>query len=239
MENIIKEIKSALAGTQYADNSNIIERLSIYANELAVWNVKFNLTAVADAKGIAIKHMADSLIPSDHGVFEGIHSLADCGTGAGFPGIPLAIVNPETAFTLIESNNKKITFLEHIKDILKLKNIECLSKRSENLSHTKQYRHFFESVSMRAFANFSAAMELTSELVKPGGKIYFYASDEQANLINGKEKVFSELKLTDMKKYFYTLPEDFGKRAVVYFHKSGNASENYPRSYSKIKNHPI
>jgi len=239
MEKMINEIAEALKQTKYGSRETTLNDLSIYSNELITWNEKFNLTSITQPKEIAIKHIADSLIPISAGIFKFDGELADCGTGAGIPGILIAIAEPSACITLIESNGKKTSFLKNVCEKLKLKNIAVVQARSEDLARSKQFRHKFDAVTMRAFANFSAALELTSELIKPGGTLYYFASKEQSENITGKEKAVTELKFDNINKFSYSLPENMGNREIVILFKHGNAKETYPRPYSKIKAHPL
>ncbi len=234
-EHIIK----ALTETKYKNSEQLANKLLIYANELINWNSKFNLTSIKEGMEVALKHIADSIIPLSNGVFERINQLADCGTGAGLPGIPLALAESNLKISLIESNGKKIKFLRHIKKLLDINNINIIQSRTEVISHSKEFRNFFDGVTMRAFANFSSAMELTAELVKPGGKIFYYASKNQAENINGTEKILNEMKLSELNKFYYNLPDMAGSRAVIILTKTNKADIKYPRPYQKIKSNPL
>lgn len=120
-------------------------RLRQLLEELAHWNRRFNLTGIADLDGMVSHHVLDSL--AVHRYLHG-DAIADVGTGAGFPGLPLALANPERRFTLIDSNGKKIRFVSHAVRTLDLVNVEPLQARVETLRPERP----FDTVLARAFA---------------------------------------------------------------------------------------
>ena len=120
-------------------------RLRQLLEELAHWNRRFNLTGLTDLESMISHHVLDSL--AVHRYLHGT-AIADVGTGAGFPGLPLALVNPERRFTLIDSNGKKIRFVSHAVRVLGLMNVEPLQARVETLRPQRP----FDTVLARAFA---------------------------------------------------------------------------------------
>jgi 16S rRNA (guanine527-N7)-methyltransferase len=132
-------------------------RLRQLLEELARWNRQFNLTAITDFESMVSHHVLDSL--AVHRYLHGT-AIADAGTGAGFPGLPLALVNPERRFTLIDSNGKKIRFVSHAMRTLGLMNVEPLQKRVESLHPERP----FETVVARAFAPLPELLETVAPL---------------------------------------------------------------------------
>ena len=117
-------------------------KFSTYERLLREWNEKFNLTAILDDDGILEKHFIDSIYSTKYVDFLD-KSLCDIGSGAGFPGVPLAILIPSLKVTLVESNGKKVTFLNELKKILELDNIEVIQARAEELKtkESKEEKH--------------------------------------------------------------------------------------------------
>lgn len=143
-----------------------IDPCVFYLEEILLWNKTHGLTAIVEPQEMAIKHMADSL--SIHAFVTGEH-LADVGSGAGFPGIPLALLFPEKHITLIESQNKKAAFLRHIKRMLKLKNVDVIQQRVENIQPERR----FDGIITRAFSSLQTMLQLTKHLCSDTG--YFLA----------------------------------------------------------------
>lgn len=132
-------------------------RLRQLLEELAHWNRRFNLTGITDLESMVSHHVLDSLAVHRH-----LHgaSIADVGTGAGFPGLPLALVNPERRFSLIDSNGKKIRFVSHAVRTLGLMNVEALQARVEAMRPERP----FDTVLARAFAPLPELLETVAPL---------------------------------------------------------------------------
>lgn len=140
-----------------------------YEKELLEWNRKFNLTAIRDSESIRTKHFLDSLscilawkaIPPNH--------LIDVGTGAGFPGIPLKILYPNMKLTLVESVGKKVTFCQHILQVLGLEQVDVIQRRAEDLGQEPDHREKYDWAVGRAVANLNVLSEYLIPFVKVGG----------------------------------------------------------------------
>lgn len=143
-----------------------IGQCTFYLEEVYRWNKTHGLTTIVDPQEMVIKHLADSL--SIHKLIKG-ERLVDVGTGAGFPGIPLALLFPDKQITLVESQNKKAAFLRHIKRSLKLSHVEVIQQRVEAFCPEQR----FDGVMTRAFSSLSLMLTLTKHLCTPNG--YFLA----------------------------------------------------------------
>jgi 16S rRNA (guanine527-N7)-methyltransferase len=146
------------------------------------WNSRMNLTAIRDRPSQLTKHLLDSLTVQP---FLQGERIADVGSGAGFPGIPLAIVEPHRHFTLVESTGKKCRFLEHVRDTLELKNVEVVQSRAE--SYKPEVR--FDSVIARAVGPVADLVKVAGPLVVGGGRLLAmkgrYPEAELAVKLNG------------------------------------------------------
>lgn len=142
---------------------NMQSQLTDFIELLIKWNKTYNLTAITDPTEIRIKHIADSLAiaPLLHG-----EQIIDVGTGAGIPGIPLAIVCPEKQFTLLDSNGKKLRFIKQVKQLLALKNITVIHSRVEQY----QPNHGYSSVISRAFASICDMLRACQNLACADGR---------------------------------------------------------------------
>jgi 16S rRNA (guanine527-N7)-methyltransferase len=143
-------------------------KFSILLQELMKWNEHTNLTAIRTKDEIVLKHFRDSLsvleaLPSD------ATTLIDIGSGAGFPGLPIAIVRPDLEITMVESVQKKVRFIEHVVSTLKLENAIVLNVRAETLAQDKKYHEHFDVAIARAVAVLPTLIEYALPLIKAGG----------------------------------------------------------------------
>jgi len=159
-----------------------LDKLVAHLDLLDDWNSRMNLTAIRDRPSQLTKHLLDSLtvLPYLHG-----QRIADVGSGAGFPGIPLAIVEPHRHFSLIESTGKKCRFLEHVRDTLQLANVEVVQSRAE--AYKPDIR--FDTVIARAVGPVADLVKVAGPLVVGGGRLLAmkgrYPEDELAARLNG------------------------------------------------------
>ncbi len=153
-----------MARMQQKSSSEALEKLSALLQELEKWNKKYNLTAIRNIQDMVGAHIMDSLSarPFIHG-----KSIIDVGTGAGFPGLPLAIVEPRSEFILLDSNRKKIGFIMHIINFLELKNVTIEKIRAENFFPIKG----FDTVIARALSNVPNLISLTKHMLTDQGII--------------------------------------------------------------------
>jgi 16S rRNA (guanine527-N7)-methyltransferase len=159
-----------------------LAKLVAHLDLLDEWNARMNLTAIRDRPSQLTKHLLDSLAVQPYLVG---HRIADVGSGAGFPGIPLAIVEPRRQFALIESTGKKCRFLEHVRDTLGLANVEVVQSRAE--SYHPEVR--FDTVLARAVGPLADLVKVAGSLVVGGGRLLAlkgrYPADELAARLKG------------------------------------------------------
>ena len=162
--------KGKEAGLSFSEKQ--LEQFSLYFDLLIETNKVMNLTAITEPEEVAVKHIIDSLLAYDEKVFPG-KLLADVGTGAGFPGIPLKIYCPELKVVLLDSLAKRLKFLDNVIQTLGLKDITCVHLRAEDAGQNKDHREKYDLVTARAVARLSVLSEYCLPLVKQGG--YFIA----------------------------------------------------------------
>lgn len=163
LENALKTIDIKLSELQ-------MKQMADHASELMTWNQKFNLTAIKGPFEVAEKHFFDSIAAA---AFLGHEkSLADIGSGGGFPGIPIKIMNPLLKIIMIDASQKKINFLKHVIRVLKLENIDAVHARVENLKTDKGFFKCFDGVVSRAFTELERFVDLSSPLLNQNGRIY-------------------------------------------------------------------
>lgn len=148
----------------YENDVLLIEKLEIYLATLKKWNKVYNLTAINEDSEIITKHFFDSL--SVNGFIQNSQRILDVGTGAGFPGLILALFNPEKSFVLVDGVSKKISFLQEMIGKLNLKNVMAVHIKVEEYKVTEQ----FDIIISRAFAEIKKMIKLTKHLIKVNGK---------------------------------------------------------------------
>ena len=206
------------------------KQLEIYKDFLIEYNKHTNLTRIIDENDIYLKHFYDSLTIVKYIDLSNKKTLLDIGTGAGFPGMVLKIVYPNLEVTLLDSNNKKITFLKQLSEKLNI-NINAIQARSEE--YIKEKREFFDVVTSRAMANLRVLLELSIPYVKINGNFIAMkanASEELKEAGNTHEKLGA--KLSSIQKF--KLIKENSKRTIIVYDKTSNTDTKYPRKYDII-----
>lgn len=148
-----------------------IGQFSVYNEMLLDWNTRMNLTALTAPEDVAVKHIIDSLTAYDAARFDGARTLIDVGTGAGLPGIPLAVYAPHLTVTLLDSLNKRVRFLTEVTAAMGLQNVRCIHARAEEAARTAEHRAAYDIVVSRAVARLPVLLEYTLPFVRVGGTL--------------------------------------------------------------------
>ena len=148
-----------------------IRQFSVYHEMLLDWNTRMNLTALTAPEDVAVKHIIDSLTAYDAARFDGARTLIDVGTGAGLPGIPLAVYAPHLTVTLLDSLNKRVRFLTEVTAAMGLQNVRCIHARAEEAARTAEHRAAYDIVVSRAVARLPVLLEYTLPFVRVGGTL--------------------------------------------------------------------
>ena len=148
-----------------------IGQFSVYHEMLLDWNTRMNLTALTAPEDVAVKHIIDSLTAYDAALFDGERTLIDVGTGAGLPGIPLAVYAPHLTVTLLDSLNKRVRFLTEVTAAMGLPNVRCIHARAEEAARTAEHRAAYDIVVSRAVARLPVLLEYTLPFVRVGGTL--------------------------------------------------------------------
>ena len=219
------------------------ERLDRYAELLVEWNRKMNLTAITDPEGILVKHLMDSLtvlrsLPASTG---GPLHLIDVGTGAGFPGIPLAVLREDLSLTLLDSLNKRLVFLQAVCGELGLK-ARRVHARAEEAGRQKEHRERYDAATARAVASLPALCEYCLPLVKPGGVFLAMKGPEgereAAEAAGAINALGGRLTGTDS----WRLPPVEGQEAerkILQIKKISATPDRFPRQAVKIAKQPL
>lgn len=229
-----------IAATQPFDielNDDQICKLDAYAEMLVDYNEKVNLTAITDPDEIVIKHLADSLAVLKFTPCKLKGTLADVGTGAGFPGMPLLIASSDLNVTFFDAVNKKLDFIRFVTSELGLSS-DIIHLRAEDAGKTKEYRENFDFVTARAVAQLRILSEFCLPLVKVGG--YFISmkgsiSDEEKTFgIAAFDKLGSKL----YDDIFYNI-HNGDERNIIIAEKISHVSPKYPRNMAQISKKPL
>lgn len=204
---------------------------------LIEWNNKINLTSIIKDEEIIIKHFIDSLTIEKYIVKNAY--FVDVGTGAGFPAIPIKIARPDVKMVLLDSLNKRITFLINLIRELNLKNIEAIHSRAEDFGKNIKYREKFDVATSRAVANLATLTEYTIPLVKKEGKcIYMKGAEIEQELEDSKNAIkILGAKVESINQL--ELPNYNGKRNIVILNKVNNTPNKYPRKSGVPMKQPI
>lgn len=219
--NLIKPYPLSLLSTHAADfgialSQDALPKFETYLHELKVWNEKFNLTAIKDDEGIVIKHFLDSLTPLKF--IKPGSSLLDIGSGAGFPGIPLKIVEPSLKVTLIDSVNKKVTFMKHMIAELGLTGIEAVHTRAEELAKTKKGN--YDVVISRALTNLSDFIKLGEPFPKLDGVLIAMKGSKAEEEVKEAAKILDKKRMRVRTIERLSLPLECGERGIVILEKA-------------------
>ncbi|MEH7479701.1 16S rRNA (guanine(527)-N(7))-methyltransferase RsmG [Neobacillus drentensis] len=226
---IIEQFAANLREKGISLSSEQLGQFEIYFETLVEWNEKMNLTAITDKAEVYLKHFYDSITASFYFDFTKPFHLCDVGAGAGFPSIPLKIVFPHIEVTIVDSLNKRISFLNHLAKELKLENVHFIHDRAETFGVNPNFRENFEVVTARAVARMSVLSELCLPLVKVGGHFIAMKAAHAKDELEIGQKAISILggRLEDM--HTFTLPMEESERNILIIKKEKQTPKKYPR----------
>ena len=159
------------AEAQIALTPEQIGRFAVYYEMLTDWNTRMNLTALTAPEDVAVKHIIDSLTAYDAALFDEAATLIDVGTGAGLPGIPLALYAPHIAVTLMDALQKRVRFLREVTAAMGLTNTRCIHARAEEAARQAEHREHYDIAVSRAVARMPVLLAYTLPLVRVGGTL--------------------------------------------------------------------
>lgn len=216
---------------------NDVKKFFYFMNLLLEWNEKINLTAITEMDEVILKHFVDSLTVLKY-LNDG-ESVVDIGTGAGFPGIPIAIMKPEVKVTLLDSLNKRILFLNDVIDSLNLNNVNTVHSRAEDFGKDKLSREKFDVAVSRAVANLSTLVEYLLPTVKVGGRCICMKGPNAELEIDDAKFAIKELggKIDKVEKI--VLPDSDIERTIIIINKIKNTANKYPRKAGTPAKEPL
>lgn len=206
-----------------------LEQFELYFQELVSWNEKMNLTGITERDQVYMKHFYDSLSLSFYLNMNETGSLADIGSGAGFPGIPLKICFPHLKLMIVDSLSKRISFLQHICDTLGLKDVELIHGRAEDVSRVFAHRDAYDVVTARAVARLSLLNEFCLPFTKKEGIFAAMKGSDPSEELTEAKRSLKELRAELHKVESFNLPVEESSRHIVLIRKTGATPAKYPR----------
>ena len=208
-----------------------------YKDILKFWNNKINLTTIVEDEDIIKKHFIDCVKIFKFSQLRDISNVIDIGTGAGFPGIPMKIVNPKIKVVLLDSLNKRINFLNQVISDIELNDIKCIHGRAEDFSKDIGYREKFDAAVSRAVANLTVLSEFCIPYIKLGGYFVAMKGPSVEDEINESKKAVSILggKIEDIIK----IENDDLNHNLVVIKKIKRTPNMYPRKAGMVSKKPL
>ena len=215
-------------------SNNITKQLYTYMECILETNNNINLTSITNPNEFIVKHFIDSLVISEY--IEG-SKILDIGTGAGFPGIPLAINNPDKNFVLLDSVNKKLNVIRGTLPKININNVDVIHSRAEDLAHDNEYREQFDCVVSRAVANLTTLVEYMLPFVKVGGMIICLKGPNYEQELMDASKAIDILGGKVEKTLSFNIEDN--ERNIIFIKKCKTTPEKFPRGQGKPLKEPI
>ena len=239
----MQTLKSALEYLKLPADEATCERFRLYRELVLAWNEKVNLTAIRDPEAFERKHFVDSLLCAASPAFHEAKTVIDIGTGAGFPGVPLAICFPEKHFVLVDSLGKRIRILGEMTAAIGLKNVTAIHARAEDLARDPAHRERYDLCVSRAVADLAVLAEYCLPFVKKGGSFAAYKSLSADEEIERSKKAIGYLggviaeALAESKKV--NVPGADPEHGIVWIRKTGETPKKFPRKAGTPGKEPL
>lgn len=232
-------LKKALESMNLECSDDMLEKFNSYMLGVLDWNEKVNLTTITDPQEFVVKHFIDSIICTDYPEYEDADKIIDVGTGAGFPGVPLAIVSPEKEFILMDSLNKRLKIIDELCREAGIANVTTIHARAEELAKNKAYREQHDLCVSRAVANMAVLAEYCLPFIKVGGFLMAYKGPDAETEVTEAAHALSllggrveEIRNGNLK--------DFGiDHKVVVIKKVKNTPSKFPRKAGTPAKEPL
>lgn len=200
-----------------------------YYQELVAWNEKMNLTGITERDQVYMKHFYDSISLAFYVNMNNITNIADIGSGAGFPGIPLKICFPHLKLTIVDSLNKRISFLQHVSDSIGLKDVQLIHGRAEDIARKSEHRDSYDLVTARAVARLSLLNEFCLPFARKDGVFAAMKGNDPAEELAEAKFSLKELRGKVSRVEAFQLPVEESARHIVLIAKTAPTPVKYPR----------
>ncbi|MDE3840478.1 16S rRNA (guanine(527)-N(7))-methyltransferase RsmG [Bacillus methanolicus] len=235
----IEQFQTMLSGKGIFLSRQQLDQYETYYQTLVEWNEKMNLTAITEKNEVYLKHFYDSISAAFYFDFQKPLRVCDVGAGAGFPSIPLKIAFPDLHVTIVDSLNKRITFLEHLGKVLQLKNVQFIHDRAETFGQKKEHRESYDVVTARAVAKMSVLSELCLPLAKTGGTFIAMKGASANEELEAAKKAISVLGGNLQSVHSFRLPLEESERNILIIKKEKQTPKKYPRKPGTPNKIPI
>ena len=232
-----QNLKEELKALALHSDDDTLRQFELYMNGVLEWNEKINLTAITEEDDFVEKHYIDSLKLAKLGLLKPGNRIMDLGTGGGFPGVPLAIVYPQTDFILVDSLNKRLKVIDELCGEIGISNVSTVHGRAEDLGHNQEYRETFDCCVSRAVANLSTLCEYCLPMVKPGGYFIAYKTGTAEEEIKNAEKAIKIL--GGGKAEIISSDHENIDHCFVKIKKLQNTARQYPRKAGTPSKQPL
>lgn len=212
------------------------ESFELFEKTLFIENEKYNLTSITKKEEVLYKHFLDSV--AGESFFPKNANVAEVGSGAGFPSVPLKIIRSDLNFSLFESTKKKCDFLQNTANLLQFHGFDVYNLRAEEAGRSEKFREKFEVCCARAVARLNVLSEYCLPLLKIGGRFLAYKGD-------AKEEIREAMRAIEVlggkisRLAYFSLPENMGERTIVVIEKIKKTPQEFPRGRGRERKNPI
>ncbi|NIK79292.1 16S rRNA (guanine527-N7)-methyltransferase [Paenibacillus castaneae] len=216
-----------------------LDQFELYYRLLVEWNEKMNLTGITERDAVYEKHFFDSASLSFFVNMSNVRNIADIGSGAGFPSIPLKICFPHLKVMIVDSLNKRIQFLTHLKDQLQLEDVLCIHGRAEDVAQLPAHRDGYDLVTARAVARLNVLNEFCLPFVRKGGLFAAMKGSQSDEEVREASFSLKELKSKIKSQHQLSLPNEQSERHIVLIEKLDATPRKYPRKAGTPLKQPL